>query len=441
MRLKMKIDLDWYEYTLWVIYVIIGYVFVYFYKVFSMNETHKNFLISGYFIKVIGGLFFSLIYVYVYKGGDTIEYYLGTKELVSIFYENPNLYFKILLSSNDEINNLLNLSNYYIRFENASDARFMLKISSFFNILGFNTYLGMTFFFSVLSFLSAIIYSEIMLKIMPHKEKLIFRINYFVPSVLFWGSGILKDTWTFVCFSILCFILIKLVEDRKKILKYIFLSILPILIIFKLKAYILICFIPWIFTSIFLKLINKTQNPVAKFLFFPYILIFVVISGTSILNFILESSNKYNKDIIINKVQGFHTWHKALGGSVYDLGQIDYTQIGLISKFPAAVNVTLFRPYPWEIKSFMTFFISVESFFLMIMSIYLILLLRLNIFRYLLTNSYLFGALIFIVIFAFFIGLTSYNFGALTRFKLPLMPFFVFIIFYLLQKKKSLKNN
>jgi hypothetical protein len=46
-------------------------------------------------------------------------------------------------------------------------------------------------------------------------------------------------------------------------------------------------------------------------------------------------------------------------------------------------------------------------------------------------NPEVFFALLFSIIFAFAVGFTSFNFGALVRYKIPCIPFFVMALYML----------
>lgn len=128
------------------------------------------------------------------------------------------------------------------------------------------------------------------------------------------------------------------------------------------------------------------------------------------------------------------------GGSGYSLGNIDYTPIGLLKIFPKAVNVSLFRPYIWEAKKPILIPAAIEglvSLFFTIRLIYKAGFIRF--FKLILTNPEVQFCMVFSLIFAFAVGFTSYNFGALVRYKIPLMPFYYIALFILQTKKKFLK--
>ena len=49
--------------------------------------------------------------------------------------------------------------------------------------------------------------------------------------------------------------------------------------------------------------------------------------------------------------------------------------------------------------------------------------------------------LIFSLIFAFAVGITSYNFGALSRYKIPCLPFYGAFLMILLNQSKVIAND
>ena len=120
-------------------------------------------------------------------------------------------------------------------------------------------------------------------------------------------------------------------------------------------------------------------------------------------------------------------------GSGYRLGDVDPTLMGMFQLAPAGINVTLFRPYPWEARKPIVMISAVEALFFLLFS--LAVLFRNNPLRVLqriLADETLQFCLIFTLVFAFAVGISTSNFGSLSRYKIPCMPFytaFLFIIF------------
>ena len=134
------------------------------------------------------------------------------------------------------------------------------------------------------------------------------------------------------------------------------------------------------------------------------------------------------------------TASKMSGGSFYTLGDIEYSAFGLLKIFPKAVNVALFRPYLWEAKKIMLFPAAIEGVFTFYLTIRLLFKSGfLNFFKMIAANPEVQFCLVFSIIFAFAVGFTSFNFGALARYKIPFMPFYYMALFILgdVQKKKE----
>ena len=437
---EVYIPLDFFEYFIWVTYAFIGFVFLYTYKSFREGPLSR-FLIPGVFIKILGGLAFTLVYAYYYAGGDCNYYYYSANQLVKIFYEQPLVYYDLINSNSEEAIKILKEYHYTIHKVQNEESWALTRILSPLNILSFNSYLGLTYLTSMISFFGSFYLFKTIRKIIIGKDKMLFYICFLIPSVTFWGGGVMKDTLTLAALNFIIYLFYGILYEKQKIIWRMVLSIVPVLIIINLKAYIILAFLPWLMFTIFFFYNNKSKNPVAKFLIIPYLGIVVMIFAYFSTKTIFDTSQKYQTENIKGRIEGFRTWHNQLGGSSYDLGEIEYTTTGILSKVPKAINVSLFRPYPWEAGNIMALINSIESQFLLICTLYVFFIVGFrSFFKYVAKSSFLLGGLIFCLFFAFVTGITSYNFGALSRFKIPLMPIYLFILYFIYLSKMNKDN-
>jgi hypothetical protein len=80
-------------------------------------------------------------------------------------------------------------------------------------------------------------------------------------------------------------------------------------------------------------------------------------------------------------------------------------------------------------------FSAIENFILIVFTLFtLIRVSPFAVLRTLIKEPFLFYCLIFSVLFAFGVGIAGTNFGAMVRYKTPLMPFF-FSMIYIIQKR------
>jgi hypothetical protein len=142
-------------------------------------------------------------------------------------------------------------------------------------------------------------------------------------------------------------------------------------------------------------------------------------------------ANRYSFENMMRTAQDTQNWlvysSQQQGGSFYTLGDIEYSAFGLLKVFPKAVNVSLFRPYIWEALKPTLFLAAIEAIVTLYLTVILFFRFRFNIFKLfskIIGNTDILFCIIFSIIFAFAVGFTSFNFGALARYKLPLIPYY-----------------
>jgi hypothetical protein len=108
----------------------------------------------------------------------------------------------------------------------------------------------------------------------------------------------------------------------------------------------------------------------------------------------------------------------------------------MLSKFPQAVVVTLYRPFLWEARKVIIALSALEAIIFLFFTLKLIFKKKGGIFKMLGKDANMMFFLIFSLIFAFAVGITSYNFGSLSRYKIPCLPFFAAFLMVGLNKEK-----
>ena len=90
----------------------------------------------------------------------------------------------------------------------------------------------------------------------------------------------------------------------------------------------------------------------------------------------IDGIMQYALEKFLDTMGSFHSWHGHLaresGQTGYSFGEMELTLAGILSKFPAAVNVTLFRPYIFEANNLIMLISAVESGVLMLFSLYVL---------------------------------------------------------------------
>lgn len=339
---------------------------------------------------------------------------------------DPSAGIKLMFNSGGDPIIAYQYSSRILFFSDPS-SYFVVRLATIFDLLTFSTYSATAVMFAVFSFIGMWFFFNAFVSTFPHLHRWVAFAILFIPSVIFWGSGILKDSIVLSCIGVLTYCVKKIFIDKEFRLWSIFLMVLSMFIIYKVKIYVLLCFLPasllWIYASAF----NKIRSVMLKSLLIPFVLALVVISSYYAVLKISEDDRRYSLDNLTQTAQitaydiGFYTGKNA--GSGYSLGELDDSFSGMLKHAPAAVNVSLFRPYLWEVNNSLMLFSSLESLALLILTVVIFFKKRTHFFRALGDPSILF-CMVFSLTFAFAVGISTFNFGTLARYKIPLLPFY-----------------
>jgi hypothetical protein len=196
----------------------------------------------------------------------------------------------------------------------------------------------------------------------------------------------------------------------------------------------------WIFAGNF----TRIKSMAAKIMLVPFVGAAIVAIGYFAVVKIGEDDPRYSIDKIAMTARitaydiGFYTGKDA--GSGYSLGELDGTFSGMIKLAPQAINVSLFRPYLWEVRNPLMLLAALESFAFLIFTIYAFYKSRKVLGKAFGDPTILF-CFIFSLTFAFAVGVSTFNFGTLTRYKIPLLPFYMMGLILLLDYSNNDRNE
>ena len=396
---------------------------------FVTNANTRKYFIWGLSARFFGAIMLGIIYQFYYKSGDTYIYFdHGSRWIWEAFLNNPMDGMRLLFKSGPQhIPDLFNYSKN-IWYWRDSHSYFIVRLTSVADIFTFHTYSATSLFFAAFSFSGVWAMFSIAQRRYPERTKWLAIGILFFPSVIFWGSGILKDTVTLGALGWMTWGLMRWIEFRQRSIVEVLVFALGLYLLISIKIYIAICFVPMIFIWIFFKHLNQIHNPVIKILIVPLLLIVFGGGGLYALVKISSQSNIYNLDNVAERARITaydirYGWGARTGGDGgYDIGLLDGTVVGGLKLAPAAINVSLFRPYPWEVKNPLMALASLESLLIILLTVYMM---RIKghwkgIFK----DPFLIFCISFALFFAFAVGLSTANFGTLMRYKIPMIPFF-----------------
>jgi hypothetical protein len=318
----------------------------------------------------------------------------------------------------------------------------VIRIASIFAIITGGTYSGTALLFAVVSFSGLWAMYMAFSRLFPEQLTGMAIAILFIPSTLIWGSGILKDSITFGLLGWSTAALIHLLYWRRRSLLWLAILILSMVLAFKIKEYIVLSFIPAAIAWAYFVLIKQVGNKMLRLIIAPISIIAMISLALYTVYKVGEGSPRYSLDNLAKTAQvtayDIGRWTGKGAGSRYDLGDFDGTIPSMLNLAPEAINVSLFRPYLWEVRNPLMLLASLEGLVLMLLTVLVIIRIiwnRNNIF----SSPTSWFALIYSLTFSFAVGISTYNFGTLFRYKVPLMPFYA--IFLVIAWRNTNRKN
>jgi hypothetical protein len=440
-----------YDYTVLPIYLLIILIISYFHKSRNIEAgPFYKYYIPGLFIKIFSGLIFCLIYMFYYTG-DSLDYFNSSVAIANLLEKNSSYFFSILFNGpRPEYFSYFDLNTGWPETHMWRDEKafFTIRIFTLFVIPAFKSYLITTTLVAWAAFSGVWRLYKVFCDLYPHLYKRFSIAFLFFPSVVFWGSGIMKDTITFSAAAWFTYSFYMVMFRKKKVVVNIMFLIITSWLLIKIKPYIFVSLLPGSLIWISFKRIKTIKNKVVRFLVTPVILSLTLVFGIIFINLFSSNLGAYSSfDSMIQKAQVTQMdlkRERQYGHNYYDIGEFDGTVSSLVYKAPIAIVSGLFRPFLWEISGPFGIVSAIESsilLFLVLLSFF-----RLGIinnFKFIFNTPIVFFSFLFCTIFAFSVGLATANFGALVRYRIPLLPFFLasqFIMIDLYKKQKQEKS-
>ncbi|WP_462220178.1 hypothetical protein [Ferruginibacter sp.] len=310
-------------------------------------------------------------------------------------------------------------------------------------------YLITCLFFSMISFSGVWRLYRFFYALYPHLHKQLAIAILYLPTFVFWSSGILKDPLCTGALGWLTFALYEILVKKKNLPTNMFIIIAAGYTLVALKIYILVSYLPFFLLFLALKNLNLLKSSFAKITVGTIMLIGIMISFTRIMNQLQDSMVKFAGKGITTTIKNYQQNYAAQGDiaeSNFSLGvEFDGSVSSLIKMAPAAVIATLYRPFIWETRKPSTLLSSLESLAIILLTLKAFRSAGIVKFFRLWTDPTIMYCIGFSLFFALFVGATTPNFGTLCRYKIPCMPFYVIAMFLILditnKKKEILLKN
>jgi hypothetical protein len=387
-----------------------------------------NALQFAFLAKVFCGFLVYLIYAYYYGNrieADTFKYFDDSYYLYEALYTKPVDFFKMLFGINCEGSYFDHMyydkmNNWYRAYENSlyNDNRLIIRVNAVLRIFSFGNYHVHSIILNFIAFIGSVGMARFFLHFVKSKWKVYLAV-FFIPSVIFWSSGILKESLLLFAMGLFCFFIYRLVLTKNWI--NLVLLILPFLLLVLLKFYVFVAFFPAILGWYF--------SETTRFKWKAYLLVFSVLSLIALVLGLLNPSYNFIH-ILVRKQHDFINMSIAFHvNSAIQMDYLDENIFSIIKAVPMGIINSLTRPWPFEIKNALFIPAIIENFVLLSLILIAIIQKVKNPIR---SVNFIAFCFLFTLFLYSIIGISTPILGALVRYKIPAMPFLVIGILSLL---------
>jgi len=411
------------------LYLAIIYAIAYGLRPAVSNIYTKKYFIPALTLKIVGAIALGILYHTLYSG-DTNNYFDQAGVVYHAFGDSFAAGWELVTTRGDVTPAISKYVAQMMWFGRGNNEYFVVRVASVFSLLSFHTYTVIAVLFAAITFSGMWAMYMTFAKIRPQAYKELAVAVFFLPSVFFWGSGLLKDSLCLGALGWLFYAFYRGAIERKNLLRCVLVGAGAMGVIFAMKIYILLAFLPPALLWVFNESTRDIRSTAVRWLVKP---LFLGVGGLVAAYAIVQLSAadaRFNIDNIgaQSKLTADYLQQvsKTEKGSGYNIGVQDGSIGSMVKLAPQAVIVSLFRPFLWEARNPTMALSALEATYFLFLTLRIFW--RVGFFKTISAISrmpILTLCFVFSLIFAISVGISSGNFGTLVRYKIPLMPFYL----------------
>ena len=423
-------------------YLFLFYMIFYFRRKRYSDPLLRKYHKYGFWIKVLGTIAFTIFSVYISPGDSVILYQQEGNDLYHIILnDSSQVKWLFQKGENFDLSLLQDLRNagYY-----PSEANFIvIKLVAAFSFVTFGKYMVINLIFSLIAFTGAWKLFLFFYEQYPQHHKKFAIAILFLPTFVFWSSGILKDTLCIGAIGWITYALYEIFCRKKGFIKNSILLLIFGYLLAMVKVYILLSYVPFFILFIILKNMEGLNSSILKFMIAPALIIVGLFGFSKVLKSFDDELGEYAVNHVTKTMKNLNNAMEAQTDSGAEsnflLGaEFDGSPNGLIKIAPIAIATTLFRPFLWESHKPSSLLAALESMLIMMFTLFVVC--KAGVFTFIkivLKDPLIIYCLLFAFAFALFVGASTLNFGTLVRYKIPCMPFYLISLFLVYEKVKE----
>lgn len=402
---------------------------------------------QAFWIKVFAVIPFTFFNAYISIGDSTVLYYTEGVNIYHLILKN-SYHLRWLYLPGPDFDQTLLRNPYNQGYFRAENNYMVARVTAMLSFVTLGRYLITNLFFSMIAFSGVWRLYRFFYELYPHLHKKLAIAILYMPTFVFWSSGILKDP---LCISSMGWITYAFYEGfykKKDLMKNLVIIGFFGWLLAILKVYILISYVPFLILFLILKNVNLVKSKALKWLLGPALIFGSIFAGQQVMKKFQDELGSYAADGITDQIKkqrsSYRDETKTGGGeSTFSLGvEFDGSIVSLLKVAPAAIIATFYRPFIWESRKLSTLLSSLESLAIMIFTLFVFFKVGpRNFVSSILKDPTILYCILFSLLFALFVGATTPNFGTLVRYKIPCVPFYVIALFLILDRYRQQKSS
>lgn len=426
--------------SIWEIPLIVLYLAAFIWVIakvpfYRLNGLPKNFLIIIFLLKVIAGTILAAVYFYYYTDrstADIYKYFDDSKIMTDALWSHPGDFFRMLFGFDND--NAYFSEQYYNHMNNwfrpyesnlYNDSHTIIRINAVMRIVSFGSYHVHTVFACFLSLTGLTGLYKSFVSFCSDKQKLLAAVVFLLPSVMFWASGVLKESFLIFGLGILFYSFIQF-SERKFRWRWLPFTLIAFLLLLYLKVYVLMALLPGMIAYFWVMKSNY------KLMWLKYGVVLIV-SIIAAVYFEYIFPDYHMLEIFVQKQQDFIRLGKAMNsGSQIVLMPLTSHWWSFLQAAPHAFYVVMFRPFIWESTSPFMLLAGAEN-LLLITGVFILF------FRFRKPDraqlNLVLWSLSYVILLFVLIGWVTPVLGAVVRYKVPALPFLGMILVVLYNKR------
>ena len=367
-------------------------------------------------VKILAGIALGLLYFYHYRSGDTISYWQDGVTLANYFYGSPAAGLSFL-SDETSVPVILNGLE-----QQTPRSLFFVKISGVLAIISGENYWMMATWLSVISFAAAWHLVIRVATLLPDLRKAAVIAVLFFPSVVFWSSGLIKESLGLASLYVLAAGGLGVIYRRRLSLTEVAWMVVALWFGWNLKYYWIGILVPVLVPLLVVQGIVALRPAWARFDWLVWVVLFagfLIIATNLHPNFY---ASRFLEVIYHNNLDFTRLSDPPRLVQYLDL---EDSPGSVLRNAPAALIAGLFRPFVWESFNGLSLAASLENLVLLVLVLQALPSLR----RLPRSSSrvLMISMIVYVVLLVCFLALSTPNFGTLSRYRIGALPALVIL--------------